>query len=128
MSKLGFNYHPRKKCYYVDSHKSPENVAYHKEFISCYFEYKIRVYRWYSITKEERDQLVSSGELEDSIGYHYTDKDNKQMVEYHVDKNILFETRCDDLPYGGNLSVRKPPATKPLMIILSSIYLLLDTG
>ena len=27
MSKLGFNYHPRKKCYYVDSHESPENVA-----------------------------------------------------------------------------------------------------
>ena len=117
MTKLGFNYHPRKKCYYVDSHESPENVAYCKEFISRYFEYKIRAYRWYSITKEERDKLVSSGELEESIGYHYTDKNNKQMVEYHVDDNILFQTRCDDLPYGGNLSVRKPPATKPLMII-----------
>ena len=117
MSKLGFNYYPRKKCYYVDSHESPENIAYRKEFISRYFKYEIRAYRWYAITKEERDKLVSNGELDEMLGYYYTDEENKEMYEFHVDDNILFQTRCDDLPYGGNLSVRKPPGTKPLMII-----------
>ena len=101
MSKLGFNYHPRKKCYYVDLHESPENVVYSKEFISRYFECEVQAYHWYAITKEERDKLVSNGKLDKKLGYHYTDNENKEMVEFYVNDNILFQPRCGDLPYGG---------------------------
>ena len=37
MRKLGLNYNPRKKCYYVDSHKSSENIKRCKDFISQYW-------------------------------------------------------------------------------------------
>ena len=116
MQKLGFNYHPRKKCYYVDSHESEDNIKYQKSFISCYFKYELRAYRGYSTTKEEKDKLVRLGEVDENVGYHYK-KDGVDMVEFHVDDHILFQSRCDSLPYGGNLSVRKPPNTKPLMIL-----------
>ena len=116
MCKLGFNYHPRKKCYYVDSHESDENIQYRKSFISRYFKYELRCYRWFSITKEEKDKLVSQGEIDASVGYHYT-QNGIEMVEFHVDDHILFQSKCDVLPYGGNLSVRKPPNTKPLMLL-----------
>ena len=31
--KLGFKYKVRKKCYYVDMHKKPENVRFQKAFV-----------------------------------------------------------------------------------------------
>ena len=51
------------------------------------------------------------GKLDENVGYHYK-QSGVEMVEFHV-----FQSRCDSLPYGGNLSVRKPPNTKPLMIL-----------
>ena len=36
--KLGYKYQHHRKCYYVDSHKSPENVKYMSSFIDRYFQ------------------------------------------------------------------------------------------
>ena len=41
---------------------------------------------------------------------------NIEMVEYHVDDHVSFQEACKHLPYGGHLSVRKDPNSKPLMI------------
>ena len=38
------------------------------------------------------------------------------MVEYHVDDSILFQDRLNHTKFGGNLSVRKPPNVKPLIM------------
>ena len=44
-------------------------------------------------------------------------KDGNEFVEYHMDDHIDFENACKYLPYGGVLSLRKDPSSKPLMII-----------
>ena len=69
MEKLGFKYQHHRKCYYVDSHKSPENVAYRASFIDRYFQYELRLYWWLSISKEERDKLITIGQLGKNSGY-----------------------------------------------------------
>ena len=115
MTKLGFSYHPRKKCYYVDSHESPENVKYRKHFIDRYFQYELRAHCWLSISKEERDKLVLEGEIDEHLGYKY-ELNDKQLYEFHVDDHVSFQARCDFLPYGGYLSVRMPPGSKKIML------------
>ena len=105
--KLRFKYQPRKKSYYVDNHESPENIEYRKHFISRYFKYEIQSHRWYQLPEEERMRLVEKGELEENSGYKYS-IDNKIMYKYHVDDHITFQQKCNDLPFGGNLSVWMP--------------------
>ena len=83
MEKLGYQYQHHKKCYYVDSHESPENVQYRSQFIDRYFQYKLRSYRWISITKDEQQKLIELGELGDHSGYEYTKKGDT-FVEYHI--------------------------------------------
>ena len=67
-------------------------------------------------TKKERDLLVSKGELDDDVGYHYCLGD-QELVEFNIDDHISFKGACDSLPYGGNLSVRKLKDTKPAILI-----------
>ena len=116
MNVLGFKYKPLKKCYYVDSHEAPENVRYRKAFITRYFKYEIRCHRWHSITAIEKAQMVKEGKLDEKLGYNHV-LNGIDMVEYHVDDHVEFQTACNNLPYGGNLSVRKPPHLKPLFIL-----------
>ena len=116
MVKLGFKFEPRKKSYYVDSHKSPENIAYRKKFITRYFEYELRSHRWYQISKEEKMEYVKKGSLDESSGYEY-DQNNQKWYEYHVDDHLDFQERCKDLPFGGRLSVRMPKDQEPIMIL-----------
>ena len=114
MNKLGFKYGSRKKCYYVDNHDSEENIKYRNAFIDRYFQYELRMHRWYSITETIRDGMISSGELEKESGHAYT-LHNIKMYEYHVDDHISFQDACSSIPFGGCLSVRKPPNQKPLI-------------
>ena len=116
MQMLGFKFEARQKCYYVDNHKSPENIIYRHQFIDCYFQYELRCYRWYSIPLEEQQQMIEEGKLNPDLGYQY-EKNGKQYVEHHVDDHIDFQSKCANLPFGGNLSVRKKPFDKPIMII-----------
>ena len=116
MIKLGFRYEPRKKSYYVDTHETPENVKYRAQFIRRYFEYEIRSFRWVSIPKSEALKMIEKGELEKELGYHYT-QNGIDYIEYHVDDHVHFQDIGNNLPYGGNLSVRKPHDCKPLMIL-----------
>ena len=92
MQKLGLKYHPRRRCYYIDSNESEENMRYFKHFIAQYFTYELCAYRWYSITKVERDKLVRLGVLQKTICYHYK-KDDIDMVEFHIHDHILFQSR-----------------------------------
>ena len=116
MEKLGFKYQHHRKCYYVDSHESPENVKYRSLFVDRYFQYELRSHRWISIKKEERDKFIKIGQLGEESGYEY-EKDDKIYYEYHVDDNQIFHDWCSHLPYGGHLSIRMPYNTKPLMIL-----------
>ena len=113
---LGFRYKPRKKSYYVDSHESEENVNYRNSFVSRNFQYELRCHRWIVLSKRERDELVVKGDILEELGYRF-EKNNEIFFEYHVDDQEIFQHKCSHLPYGGHLSVRKPPHLKPLMLL-----------
>ena len=115
MRKLGFKYEPRKKTYYVDTHESKENVEYRAKFIKMYFEYELLAHRWYSITSEKRSEMIKNSEISSEIGYRY-EKDGQTFYEFHVDDHPSFQLACEDLQFGGNLSVRKPSNKKPVMM------------
>ena len=100
MVKLGFKFEPRRKSYYVDTHKNPENVEYRKKFITRYFDYELRSHRWYQIIKEEKMKYVDKGELDIASGYEYV-QGNDVMYEYHVDDHPSFQENCNHLPFGG---------------------------
>ena len=116
MKHMGYNFVCRKKCYYVDSHESEENVKYRNSFIERYFDYELRCHRWYSIPATEKTKLVNNGELDATMGYHYKSQDGTEMVEFHVDDHVSFQNECNSLPFGGNLSVRMSPDKKKAMI------------
>ena len=117
MKKLGFSFEPRKKCYYVDNHEHPDTVQYRNEFINRYFEYEFCCYRWVSVSKKERDEMLLLGLISADIGYCYKQGENEIQYEFHVDDHEIFYNKCRHLPYGGYLSVRMPPGSKPLLII-----------
>ena len=87
-----------------------------KHFIERYYKYEIRTYRWISISMEERNEMIQLGKIEGDLGYKYK-QNGVIMYEYHVDDHRDFQEKCNHLPYGGNLSVRKPSNQKPLMIL-----------
>ena len=109
---MGFRYKPRKKLYYVDSHESEENVNYRNSFISRYLQYELCCHRWIVLSKRERDELVVKGDILEELGYRF-EKNNEIFFEYHVDDQEIFQHKCSHLPYGGHLSIRKPPHLKP---------------
>ena len=52
-----------------------------------------------------------------NCGYHYVDDNHVNMVEYHIDASYAFEEQLLLLPFGGNLSVRKPIGSKAVIFI-----------
>ena len=60
--------------------------------------------------------MVQEGRIHPELGYHFF-SEGVEYVEYHVDDHVDFQKACEHLPYGGNLSVRKDPNLKPLMIL-----------
>ena len=117
MKKLGFKYEMRKKTYYVDSHDSNENIEYRTKFVERYFAYELLAHRWYCIPAAKRDKMVEEGKISKSMGYKFEKEDGRLFYEFHVDDHDAFQLACDSLPYGGNLSVRKPSDKKALMML-----------
>ena len=116
MHLLGYQFNPRKKCYYVDTHESPENVAYCNEFIERYFEYELCCFRWVCISAEERDEMVENGEIDEGLGYAFSSF-GVRMYEFHVDDHYKFQEKSQTTPFGGFLSICEPPE-KPILFII----------
>jgi hypothetical protein len=114
---LGFTYSLSRKSYYVDSHEKPENTKYRANFIRRYEAYELRTYRWVQLPICDYNNLVQTGELSETCGYKYKNNKGEDYVELHVDDHPVFQDDANDLPFGGNLSVRKEEGVKPLMII-----------
>jgi hypothetical protein len=69
-----------------------------------------------AVEKWKAEKRISEN---DTCGYHYHSADNVEMVEFHVNKYDLPHDVAEEMgfgAFGGNLSVRKPPDVKPLMI------------
>ena len=89
MEKLGYKYQNHRKCYYVYSHKSPEDVAYRSLFIYRCFQHELRSHQWISINKDERERFIKLGQLGEESGYEYI-KNERVFFGYHIDDNQLF--------------------------------------
>ena len=118
MRSLGFKYAPRKKCYYVDGHERPDNVRYRRKFVHRYlFEYEPRTYRWIQLTEQQVDELAAKEQtFKKEDAFKIKNSDGTFSYEYHVDYSELFVDMVRHLPFGGHLSHRRPPNSKPLII------------
>jgi hypothetical protein len=122
LRRLGFSYDTRKKSFFVDGHERPNVVFKRNEFCTRYLsKLEPRTHRWIQVTKETVEKWKREKKIleNDTRGYHYLSADNVQMVEFHVDDYDLLHDLAEEMgfgTFGGNLSVRKPPDTKPLMI------------
>ena len=117
MRALNFKYEVRKKTYYVDGHERPETVEYRKVHNRKYIKDEFRCFRWIQIQEEEVNELISDGIELKKEHAHKFEKHGLTFFEFHVDDCDYLQSRCnnDDTPFGGHLSVRMPPGTKPLI-------------
>ena len=78
---------------------------------------ELRMYRWIHLPCTEVSDLEQELEISLSNGHKYTDlQTGIEMVELHVDSHPSFQERMNATTmFGGNLSVRMPPNTKPLI-------------
>ena len=119
LERLGFKYEPRRKCYYVDNHEKPETKFYRKKFNRRYLLHELRMHRWIQIESSKVRELQEAGVIQqDTDAYLYQDESGKDMVEYHVDTNPVFQDRMNaETRFGGRVSVRKDPLQKPLISV-----------
>jgi len=120
MHKLKYKYSAKTKTYYVDGHENPDTVAYRKQYCTKYIRDELRCFRWFQLCEEEVLKLEqqSNGQFKKEIGYKYNNSDGLTMFEFHVDDHESFATHCNLVTiHGGYLSVRKPPDSKPLIMI-----------
>ena len=87
---LGFRYKARKKYYFVKGHETPDTKQYRKSFVKTMINLKKRMYHWTQISEEDTKKYSEKNRLLLESGKFYTDKNNKKMVEYHVDPCSVF--------------------------------------
>ena len=119
LRSLGFQYSERKKCYYNDKHESKENIIYRKKFIQRYLEREIYSYRWIQLPIHVYNKMIDEGEILNGIGYKFNNENdnNNTYIEFHVDDHPSFAHSCYLITsFGGNLSVKFPLGSKPIII------------
>jgi len=119
MRALGFQYERRKKCYYTDTHEKSEIVEYRRSFCPRYLKREVRCHRWIQLPLQEaQEKFIDTARIDPSFGFQYKNDDGVNMIEYHVDDHDDFHIIMNQKhKYGGELSVRKPPDIRPLIII-----------
>jgi hypothetical protein len=119
---VGFSYNSRKKSFFVDRHERPNVVFHRNEFCMQYLaKLEPRTYRWLQLTQQAAEQYkVEKKILDDgNHGYQYMSEEGVPMVEFHVDDHEFLHDVAEEMGFGlfgGNLSVRKSPDVRPLMI------------
>ena len=124
LRRLGFSYDARKKTFFVDGHEREDVVFRRNEFCKEYLtKIERRCHRWIQVTKETverwRREKKPSEFNDNAKGYSYRSADGIEMVEFHVDDHDFLHDLAEEMGYGlmgGNLSVRMPPGSKPLMV------------
>jgi hypothetical protein len=57
LKQLGFTHAKNEKCHHTDGHEKGENVRCRMKFVKCYFEHKLRTFRWVMLREEEAISL-----------------------------------------------------------------------
>ena len=85
---------------------------YRGKFNTHYFCSELDCFRWIQLTKKQ----VSDYKMEIKRAHEYLDEDGTTKYKFHVDDYPSVSDVVVDNPFGGNLSIRKDPDTKPLII------------
>jgi hypothetical protein len=120
MLHLGYKYDNQRRTYYNDGHEKPEQKVARYKFIESYFKTEIDCYVWVQISAGEAIDLENllNMPLRQDIYYEYV-MNETTMREYHIDSHTELAKfiHAENNLYGGNLSVRKPNASRPTIII-----------
>ena len=72
-----------------------------------------------TVERWKLEKRIPNDESAATRGYTYRDQTSgEDMIEFHVDDFDFLHSEADEMGFGaagGNLSIRKPPNTKPLM-------------
>ena len=101
----------------TDRHEAPDVVAYRDAYVHRDLLRELRQPVWIQLTGAEASELRSSmrehgGNL--PLG-HVFQRDGENYEEFHVDDSNAFLKARDTFKMGGNLSVRFPSGSKPLL-------------
>jgi hypothetical protein len=62
-------------------------------------------------------QIMYEDTLKEEEGHKYISDDATSMIEFHVDDHKMLTGLANDkYPFGGDLSVWRPPDLKPLIV------------
>jgi hypothetical protein len=121
LQQLGYSFEGRKKTFYVDGHERGNVVIDRVKFCKQYAKLELRCFRWVQVSEEQVKDMLKDEKLSLNEAYTYTDNDGNEMLEFHVDsaRGALAEFIDGELGkrLGGNLSVRKPAGTKPIIMV-----------
>jgi hypothetical protein len=117
MYAVGFRFKKREEHYFVDGHERPETLVYRPVFTRKYLANEVHAHQWIQMTLVESKRMESLEQVPTNCGYIYVDDDGVDMIEYHIDMSYRFDDKLAAFPLGGNLSIRKPIAAKPVIYI-----------
>jgi hypothetical protein len=119
---LGYTHEKWKKSYYVDGHVHKEQPQHRSKFINKYLmQLELQTHRWVQMSVVEFKVLQSSLSKDDgkiiNLGHRYTHPvTNDAWIKFHVDDINMKLSGNSVGPFGGNVSVRCPIGTRPLII------------
>ena len=61
-------------------------------------------------------KMKENGDILSGSGYQCKDKNDCDMIKFHINENLLFTAIGNTVPFGGNLSVRNKQDDKQLII------------
>jgi hypothetical protein len=121
MHAVAIRYKKCEKHYFVDGLERPETIAYRRPiFTNKYLSFELRTHRWIQITKEDSKLLESNGDIAGNCGFSLMMELRwLSTIVWIQEASTSFKTRSkiDELPFGGNLSVRKDSESRPVMFI-----------
>ena len=120
---LGFTRSTQQKSYYVDGHEHEAQKKHRSKFTTEYLtKLEPCSHRWVQMTVEKYLSIQATLDEKEKIlpsGYKYKDTiTGIDMIEFHVDDHECMQKYADETygAFGGNVSVRKPAAAKPIII------------
>jgi hypothetical protein len=109
--------------YYVDGHEHEEQKKHRSQFTQRYLsDLEPRSHRWVQMSVDKAESIQSSLPVNDKrmvTGHKYNDPvTDTECIKFHVDNHDCMQEFANEMygVYGGNLSVRRPVNSKPLLI------------
>ena len=118
MRFLGFKRDRYRKGFYTDNHEREDVVVHRIEYCIQFLKLEIRAAVWVQLMVTKATELKAANRImEANDGYRF-ERDGVAFAEYHVDdiEDAFSLQELNDNAFGGNVSVRKEPNDKQIMM------------